>query len=241
MATKTVKRNTAKKGGYNLKSQVIKLHDKALATTDTLVEETLATGEEWQALFAKALKGGTKLFGQQQDILLNSLETFKGQYNTGTFRLKKLLAFKPFENNVKGEIKVATKKVANKVEAVAKKATADLNKLKTAPAKKTTAAKTPKTKNFATNKKAVSKTTDTDLTLIEGIGPKIAGLLNGAGIKNFEQLAAANKAELKSILDAAGARYRMHDPSTWAKQAKLAAAGKMAELKKLQAELKGGK
>jgi len=36
-------------------------------------------------------------------------------------------------------------------------------------------------------------------------------------------------------------RYKMHDPTTWPKQAKLAADGKWDELKKLQDELDGGK
>jgi len=77
--------------------------------------------------------------------------------------------------------------------------------------------------------------------LIEGIGPKIQELLIKAGIADFDQLASASPADLKKILVDAGTRFQMHDPSTWAAQAKLAAAGKMEELKVLQAELKGGK
>lgn len=83
--------------------------------------------------------------------------------------------------------------------------------------------------------------TKDNLKLIEGIGPKIEGLLNEAGIHSFEDLKAAKKKQLKDILTKAGSRYKMHDPSTWEKQAKLAAAGKMEELKKWQDELKGGK
>ena len=79
-----------------------------------------------------------------------------------------------------------------------------------------------------------------DLKKIEGIGPKIEELLNAAGIQNFKDLSVAETSTLKGILDAAGKRYQMHDPSTWADQAELAAAGKWADLKSLQEELSGG-
>ena len=78
-----------------------------------------------------------------------------------------------------------------------------------------------------------------DLTLIEGIGPKVALLLNVAGITTFDQLAAADPAHLKEILRIAD--LQMMDPTTWPEQAKLAADGKMAELAALQAVLKGGR
>ena len=80
-----------------------------------------------------------------------------------------------------------------------------------------------------------------DLTVIEGIGPKIAELLIAGGIRTFKELAAAKPAAVKAILDAAGKRYQMHDPATWPKQAALARDGKSAELAKLQGELKAGK
>lgn len=92
--------------------------------------------------------------------------------------------------------------------------------------------------------KAVKKATPAaadDLKKIEGIGPKIAGLLNAKGIHTFEDLGKAKKALLTETLAEAGSRFRMHDPSTWAKQAKLAAKGDWEKLAKLQDELKGGR
>ncbi len=80
-----------------------------------------------------------------------------------------------------------------------------------------------------------------DLKKIEGIGPKIASLLNDAGIFTFKELAAAEVDKLREILDAAGSRYRIHDPGTWSKQAELAAEDKWDELKEWQDSLKGGK
>ncbi len=80
-----------------------------------------------------------------------------------------------------------------------------------------------------------------DLKKIEGIGPKISELLVNAGIKTFQQLSEADVDHLKSILEEAGSRYRMHDPTTWPQQSGLAASGQWDELKKLQDELDGGR
>jgi large subunit ribosomal protein L27 len=80
-----------------------------------------------------------------------------------------------------------------------------------------------------------------DLKKIEGIGPKIAELLIAEGIITFADLAAASVERIQEILDAAGPRYRVHNPSTWAQQADLAANGKWDELDALQKELDGGK
>jgi predicted flap endonuclease-1-like 5' DNA nuclease len=89
--------------------------------------------------------------------------------------------------------------------------------------------------------KKVTTSSNDDLKLVEGIGPKIEELLNNAGISTFVKLSETPANEVKDILNAAGKRYQMHDPSTWAKQAKMASEGKMAELKIWQSELKGGK
>ncbi len=123
--------------------------------------------------------------------------------------------------------------------AKAPKAAAPKAAAEPAAAKKTTA-KATTAPAPAKAPKAAAATAD-DLTLIEGIGPKIAELLNAAGINTFAKLATTKPTAIKTILDAAGKRYQMHDPATWPKQSALARDGKTAELKQLQAELKGGK
>ncbi len=97
----------------------------------------------------------------------------------------------------------------------------------------------PKTKGKT--KKSTYPSNDQDLKVIEGIGPKIEGILKEAGINNWTELAASSHKRLRNILDAAGSRYKMHDPATWCDQASLAANGKWDELKKMQDKLKGGK
>lgn len=79
-----------------------------------------------------------------------------------------------------------------------------------------------------------------DLTIIEGIGPKINELFNDNGIKTFAQLAAATVPQMRAILDKGGSRFRIANPGTWAQQATLAAENKWEELKKLQDKLSGG-
>ena len=79
-----------------------------------------------------------------------------------------------------------------------------------------------------------------DLTVVEGIGPKIMDLFHNNGIKTFAQLASATLPQMRAILESGGSRFRIANPSTWAKQAALAAENKWAELKKLQDALSGG-
>ncbi|MDI6695849.1 MAG: hypothetical protein QME21_12450 [Anaerolineales bacterium] len=78
-----------------------------------------------------------------------------------------------------------------------------------------------------------------DLTLIEGVGPKVNQLLNQAGIQTFSQLAATDVERLRQILEDADLRFI--DPASWPEQAQLAAQGKRAEMEALQARLKGGR
>lgn len=88
---------------------------------------------------------------------------------------------------------------------------------------------------------AASEAASDDLRRIEGIGPKIAELLSDAGIRSFSELATADSARLKEILDSAGSRFRLADPESWPQQAALAARGDWEGLASLQGELKGGR
>ena len=77
-----------------------------------------------------------------------------------------------------------------------------------------------------------------ELELIEGIGPKIGAAFRAAGITTFKQLAATPLERMREILAANSLRA---DPSTWAEQAALAAAGRLEELQKLQDQLIAGR
>jgi predicted flap endonuclease-1-like 5' DNA nuclease len=81
-----------------------------------------------------------------------------------------------------------------------------------------------------------------DLTRIEGIGPKISGVLHGAGLLTFKRLAETRPDELKRILREEDERLaRLADPTTWPEQASLAAAGAWDALEDLQEELTAGR
>jgi len=78
-----------------------------------------------------------------------------------------------------------------------------------------------------------------DLVKIEGIGPKVAKVLNEAGITTFEALAQATAVDVQKVLSAAG--LQMMNPEGWIEQASLAAKSDWAGFEKLQSELKGGR
>jgi predicted flap endonuclease-1-like 5' DNA nuclease len=81
-----------------------------------------------------------------------------------------------------------------------------------------------------------------DLTRIEGIGPKIAGVLQAAGITTFAQLADAHVDHLHQILGQADPRLlRLASPATWPEQSALASAGAWEALEALQNQLKAGR
>jgi ribosomal protein L21 len=88
--------------------------------------------------------------------------------------------------------------------------------------------------------KSAKKSKGDDLKIVEGIGPKAAEALVNAGVDTFEKLSKKSAEEIKNILVSASSTLAHLDPTTWAKQAELAANGKWDELKKWQDELIGG-
>jgi predicted flap endonuclease-1-like 5' DNA nuclease len=80
-----------------------------------------------------------------------------------------------------------------------------------------------------------------DLKAIEGIGPKISELLMSNGIGTWKALADSSVSRLRTILDSQGSKYKLADPSTWPKQAQMAAEGDWDKLEEYQDFLNGGK
>jgi predicted flap endonuclease-1-like 5' DNA nuclease len=81
-----------------------------------------------------------------------------------------------------------------------------------------------------------------DLTRIEGIGPKIAAVLQAAGIQTYARLAGAEVGRIEEILEAESPRLRgLADPSTWPEQAVLAASGDWEALEALQSTFHRGR
>ena len=76
-----------------------------------------------------------------------------------------------------------------------------------------------------------------NLTLIEGIGPKIQTALQTAGILTMAELSITSEERLHEIVKEAGISAK---PSTWPEQARIAATGDMDALKAYQDTLDGG-
>jgi large subunit ribosomal protein L27 len=110
-----------------------------------------------------------------------------------------------------------------------------------APVVETPKAEEPPVEMAAPAPAAEAPSKKDNLKIVEGIGPKIETLLNDAGIYTFAELSQADPEKIREILEAAGPRYRIHDPATWPQQAGMAAEGRMDELKEWQDQLKGGK
>jgi len=80
-----------------------------------------------------------------------------------------------------------------------------------------------------------------DLTVVEGIGPKIKELFHNFDINTWASLADTPIEKCQEVLNSGGKRFEIHRPNTWPMQAGLAAQGKWAELKKWQDEHDYGK
>lgn len=80
-----------------------------------------------------------------------------------------------------------------------------------------------------------------DLTLVEGIGPKIQELFHNHGVRTWKALSETNVDRCQQILDTGGERYTVHNPSTWPRQAKMAYDGNWRELLDWQDILDHGK
>ncbi len=109
------------------------------------------------------------------------------------------------------------------------------------PADMEPAAEVTKSEKEAKDKEVPADDKSDNLKIIEGIGPKIEEILHQSGLKSYAQVSAASPDQIREILVTAGSRYKVHDPTTWPEQAKLAASGEFEKLKELQESLQGGK
>lgn len=222
--------------------QVVKRVPKTVTKEVTLIKEVEVPVEviKDKATFAK-LRADNKGLNSEIDALKAELK----KANANASRLRTQLDKKPKE--VIREIEIIKEvpiEVVKEVEVVKqydmKQMMAMLKKVSTKDgARKVVSENTTRGEAKEISRQSVAASDD--LTKIEGIGPKIAGLLKVAGIRTFEKLSKTKVPAISKVLDAAGPRYQMHDPGSWPKQAGLAAAGEWDALEKLQDELDGGK
>ena len=79
-AIKTVKSNANKANNY------------ALNATEEVVTETISIATQWQQVTDKALKGGVKLLDNKQNLIFDTLESYKKHFVKGSKRLRKVFA-----------------------------------------------------------------------------------------------------------------------------------------------------
>jgi len=77
-----------------------------------------------------------------------------------------------------------------------------------------------------------------DLTVVTGIGPKIASVLHLHGVRTWLELSVASVELLRHVLDSEGGIYRTADPTSWPEQAGMAARGEWRRLKAYQEHLR---
>ena len=186
---------------------------------------------------------GVKIFGGQYAAAGNIIVRQRGtqhhpDVNVGIGKDHTLFAL------IDGKV-VFRKKANNKsfvsVLPVEEVAVAEQPKAKKVAEKKTTKVEAAAEKAPKAEKKVAKKAKADDLTIVEGIGPKIAEVLANAGIGSYADLAGKSAEDIKALLVAAGDQFNTAVTDTWPAQAKLAAEGKFDELKKWQDELDGGK
>ena len=85
------------------------------------------------------------------------------------------------------------------------------------------------------------KIKENDLTIVEGIGPKIKELFHNHNVTTWAGLANCSVEKCQDVLKSGGKRFEMHKPGTWPAQAELAAKGLWQKLKDWQDQLDGGK
>jgi len=80
-----------------------------------------------------------------------------------------------------------------------------------------------------------------DLTVVEGIGPKIKELFHNHDVTTWAGLADCSVEKCQEVLNSGGKRFEIHKPGSWPEQSKMAALGQWQKLKDWQDVLDGGK
>lgn len=80
-------------GGLDQVKEVAKkTNDFVYNTSEDVVDFSIKRGAEWQNVAEKAIKGGLKLAANQQDLVFDTLEIFKGQFKKSSKRFSSLFS-----------------------------------------------------------------------------------------------------------------------------------------------------
>ena len=81
-----------KTGTKEVRGVAQEVNEFTLKTTDEVLDVAIASGEKWQAVSQKAIKGGLKLASKNNDILFDFLGDAKKQMLSNTKRVKGLFS-----------------------------------------------------------------------------------------------------------------------------------------------------
>lgn len=246
MATKKINTDNVKINRDAIKENIKKTHDTIINASEDILNSTFKTGEKWQKLMAKAVKNTEPMREKQVDIVFDAAEAVKGQIEYGANRFKTLVGLEddvlekvkdkitnnPILKRFKAEVdefveEVSDNPIVKNAEKVATKIKVEVSDAYAEAKDKIEDVVDQVEDKIEDVKNAVTKN---DLKVIDGIGPKLESILNEAGITSYAGLAKTSEKKLAQILEAAGPRYKMHNPSDWKVQAKMAAADKLEDL-----------
>ncbi len=152
-----------------------------------------------------------------------------------------ILPFEPVEERIDTPKKVTAKDDAPAAPKREKDAQPEVAQKKTEPkAAKVVKEDKPEVTAQKPKKTGGKKIKQDNLKIIEGVGPKLESILKEAGITDLKMMSESDPEKIREILEAAGSRYKMFNPTTWPKQAKLALEGDLNALKEYQDRLDGG-
>jgi len=162
--------NNLKAGVNKVKEHAFEVNEFTINTADDVVDVVLKNSREWQKLFGKVVKNGSKLLWKQQDLAMSALENVSDQIVDNNQKLAEFLEVDNFLSVVKSAVKRTSSKEAAEGKKKAKVKTAFPTKkvAKVKSIKKVKASKAEKASKKAAKKaKKVTKKVvlrGTDLT-----------------------------------------------------------------------------
>lgn len=138
--------NNLKAGVSKVKEHAFEINEFTINTADDVVDVVLKNSREWQKLFGKVVKNGSKLLWKQQDLAMSALENVSDQIVDNNQKLAEFLEVDNFLSVVKSAVKRTSPKAAAEGKKKAKVKTAFPTKrvAKVKSIKKTKASKAEK-------------------------------------------------------------------------------------------------
>ena len=134
MATKTAKKISTVKKLDKAKSTIKKVNNSIIDSSFDVIKTAIKNGEKWQKLSKKMVKKSEPLMSKQSNILIDTSDAIKEQFESGTDRFKTLVGYDPkvledLKKKVsKTPVGKEAKKVSKKAEKVSKKLKKDIKK-----------------------------------------------------------------------------------------------------------------